>query len=110
MRIFYIFIIILVSGTLISCSKSSDNPGYIANLLYYNGKLYVGPQEVGEESYTNIQKIGVVEQKVDKVPNQSLTSNTLDEGTEIYKIKGKKDILLAEISDEKYQIFKAKAD
>jgi hypothetical protein len=109
MRKTFIYILILLIGLMAGCSNSSE--GAYAAILFIDGKKYYGQKIVNKDQYTIQDEIGKVKFKVDKdtVPKQNFSSNSLEVGTPIYRVKEDKNILLVKLSEEKYQIFSEKA-
>lgn len=87
-----------------------DGEVFVGQKIVTGGKFKISDLSEALIEHTNIEdkkvtvgeKIGTVQLKEDKYPEQSLRSNYFDVGTEIYNLNENEDILLAKTGDDEY--------
>ncbi|MGY3186578.1 hypothetical protein [Lysinibacillus sp. TE18511] len=88
-KIFWIIsIIILIISLLITAYKFDESKNNLVEMLKIQDTVYVVTNEPVGKSQA-VRKLGEIKQKIDRnqVPNTNFESNSLNEGTPIYKRK-----------------------
>ena len=99
-----------------ACSILMDRSGIVTKeenrsyqaLLFVNGKEFHSVGETANELELVVEDfIGSVKEKIDIEirPTVEFTSNYLEEGTEIYSVKGNSKIVLAKKDNGNYEVF-----
>ncbi|MBM7661804.1 hypothetical protein JOC85_002611 [Bacillus mesophilus] len=117
MKIVKVFLVLSVLLSITGCSplvnnnptkvETSSNGSYKA-LLFVNGMELQSVGHTANESELVVGEfIGAVNEKVDIEirPSDELTSNYLEEGTEIYSVEGNTKIVLAKKENGDYEVF-----
>jgi len=83
-----ISIMILIIALLITAYKFDESKHYLVEMLKIQDTVYVVTNEPVGKSQA-VRKLGEIKQKIDRnqVPNTNFESNSLNEGTPIYKRK-----------------------
>lgn len=110
-------ILLLLSIVLVACSTATKesksnlevgSEGSYQALLFVNGTEFESFGETAKElGLVPGELIGTIKEKIDieKLPTVELTSNYLNEGTEIYSVDGNEKIVLSKKENGEYEVF-----